>query len=257
VSVDVHHVAEGGTGSEAVVLSGSLGSDLRMWDPQVGPLLDAGYRVIRYDHRGHGASPVPCGPYTLDDHGGDVLALLDRLGIERAHVVGLSLGGMTGMWLASRRPERVGRLVLCCTSARLGPARMWAERAEAVAASGTGSIADAVVQRWTTERWREANPDRVRELTAMVAATPDDGYVAACSAIQHMEMLDRLPSITAPTLVIAGADDQATPPEHGRAIVERIAGARLEVVDGAAHLGNIEQPERFNELIAAHLRGAA
>jgi 3-oxoadipate enol-lactonase len=250
--VDVHHVVDGPADGDVVVLSGSLGSDLRMWEPQVAPLVDAGFRVVRYDHRGHGASPVPDGPYTLADLGGDALALMARLGAGRVHWVGLSLGGMVGMWLAAHHPQRIGNLALCCTSARL-PGGIWAERAALVRAEGTAAVARSVVERWFTPQWRAANPEAVAHYERMVSDAPAEGYASCCGAIETMEVYDALPSITAPTLVLAGADDPATPPEHGRRIAERVPGARLEVLVGAAHLANVEQPELFGDLLLAHL----
>ncbi|NIJ13209.1 3-oxoadipate enol-lactonase [Saccharomonospora amisosensis] len=252
----VNHVVEGPQDGEVVVLSGSIGSNLSMWEPQVPALTHAGYRVVRYDQRGHGRTPAPDRPCSLADLGGDVVELLDGLGVERAAFVGLSLGGMTGMWLAVNHPDRIGRLVLCCTSARLGTPQMWAERAEQARAHGMSAIADGSIQRWFTARWLADNPRLAREYHHMTAATSAEGYAACCAAIGSMDLLDDLPKITAPTLVIAGADDPATPPEeHGRPIAEAIPGARFEVVAHAAHLGNVEQPQRFTSLILDHLKG--
>ncbi|EHR50014.1 3-oxoadipate enol-lactonase [Saccharomonospora marina XMU15] len=251
----VNHVVEGPQDGDVVVLSGSIGSNLSMWQPQVPALTQAGYRVVRYDQRGHGRTPVPDHPCSLADLGGDVVELLDGLGVERAAFVGLSLGGMTGMWLAVNHPDRIDRLVLCCTSARLGSPQMWQERAEQARAQGMSAIADGSIQRWFTAQWLADNPQLAREYHHMTAATPAEGYAACCAAIGSMDLLDDLPKITAPTLVIAGADDPATPPEgHGRPIAEAIPGARFEVVAHAAHLGNVEQPQRFSSLILDHLR---
>jgi len=253
--VDVHHVAEGPERGEVVVLSGSLGSDTRMWDPQVKPLVDAGFRVVRYDHRGHGDSPVPRGPYSLDDLGADAIALLDGLGVPHAHWVGLSLGGMVGMWVAAHHPQRIQGLALCCTSARIRPAKMWADRAATVRTEGTRAVAEAVIDRWFTPTWRAANRERSAEFQQMVAATSAEGYASCCTAIERMDLFGALPRIAAPTLVIAAADDPATPPEHGVRIVGGIPNSRLEVVEQAAHLGNVEQPQQFTELLLAHLKG--
>lgn len=256
-AVKLHRVVEGPGDGPVVVLGGSLGSDLRMWDPQVAPLVERGFRVVRYDTRGHGASPVPPGPYELEDLGADVLALLDELGVARAHLVGLSLGGMTGMWLGVHAPDRVASLVLCCTSAKLGPPEMWADRARTVRAGGTAAVAEAGVRRWLTPGYRERHPERAGFLHAMIAAVPAEGYAACCEVIERMDQLGSLPEITAPTLVIAGAEDPATSPEdHARPIAEGIPGARLEVVADAAHLGSYEQPGEFTRLILDHLERA-
>jgi 3-oxoadipate enol-lactonase / 4-carboxymuconolactone decarboxylase len=248
--VTVFHEVSGPEDGPVVVLSGSLGSDLRMWDPQVEPLVAAGFRVVRYDHRGHGRSPAPAGPYSLDDLGGDLVALLDHLGVARVSLVGLSLGGMVGMWLAENEPSRLDRLVLCCTSARLGPAEMWEERARTARTVGMEPLADAAIGRWLTP---SADPDLARRLRAMVAGTSAEGYASCCTAIQTMSIEDGLGSITAPTLVITAAQDPATPPAHGLTIATAVPGARLVVVDGAAHLGNVERPAEFTSLILEHL----
>jgi 3-oxoadipate enol-lactonase len=253
-AVQVHRVVEGPEDGPVVVFAGSLGSDLRMWEPQVVPLLERGFRVVRYDTRGHGASPVPPGPYDLEDLGADYLALLDDLGVAKAHLVGLSLGGMTGMWLGVHAPGRIASLVLCCTSAKLGPPQMWADRARTVRAEGTAAVAGPGVSRWLTPAYLERHPDRAVFLRSMIAGVPAEGYAACCGVIERMDLLDALPKITAPTLVIAGADDPATPPgEHARPIADGIPGARLEVVADAAHLGSYEQPEEFTRLISEHL----
>jgi 3-oxoadipate enol-lactonase len=247
-----HHIVTGPEDAPALVLSNSIGSSLAMWDPQAAALAER-FRLIRYDTRGHGESPVPPGPYELADLGGDVLELLDHLGIERAHLAGLSLGGMTGMWLGTHAPERLGRLVLLCTSAKLGPPEMWADRARTVREQGTGAVAEGGVGRWLTEGFRAQHPDTTERLQAMIASQPDEGYAACCGVIERMDQVADLPAITAPTLVIAGAQDPATPPEHAERIVAGIPGARLEVLDPAAHLANVEQPEAVTRLILEHL----
>jgi 3-oxoadipate enol-lactonase len=251
-TVDLHHDVLGRDGAPVVVLSNSLGSTPWMWGAQV-PALAEGLRVVRYDHRGHGASPVPPGPYELADLGADALALLDRLGLERVHWCGLSLGGMVGMWLAIHAPERIDRLVLCCTSARLGPPEMWAQRAASVREHGLEAIADAGIGRWLTPEFVERRPDVTAQVRAMLVATPAEGYAACCTAIERMDLLPQLGAIRAPTLVIAAAEDPATPPEHAEAITERVAGARLVIVDRARHLATVEQPQAMTDLIAGHL----
>jgi 3-oxoadipate enol-lactonase len=251
--VPLDHVVEGD--GPTLLLGPSLGSTTAMWEPQVAALAEH-FRVVRYDHRGHGGSPAPDGPYELADLGGDVLALLDALGVERSHVGGLSLGGMVAMWLAINAPERVDRLALLCTSAKLGPPSMWQERATAVREAGaTSVIADAVVERWLTAAYAQAHPDLVASLRAMVASIDPVGYAACCGAIERMDLLDELPGIAAPTLVLAAREDPATPPEHAEAIASRIDGARLEVLDDAAHLANVQHPDTVTALLLDHLAG--
>jgi 3-oxoadipate enol-lactonase len=249
---EVHHRFDGPADAPALVLSNSLGSTLAMWDPQV-PALASRFRVLRYDHRGHGGSPVPPGPYTLAELGGDVRALLDRYELARVSFCGVSLGGLVGMWLASHAPDRVDRLVLCCTAPRFAPARAWAERAALVRAEGTGAVAEAVVGRWFTPSFAARAPDLVARMRAMVASTPAEGYAACCDAIERGDLRPELAAIKAPTLVIAGADDPAAPPEQAYAIAEEVAGARVVVVPHAAHLANVEQADAVTKLILDHL----
>lgn len=250
-AVEVHVQVEGPEDAPVVVFSPSLGSTLAMWDAQAAAL--RGHRrVVRYDPRGHGRSPAPRGPYELADLADDVVALLDRLDLPAVDFCGLSLGGMTGMQLAVHHPERIRRLVLCCTAAKLPP-EPWAERAAAVRAAGTASIAGTVVQRWLTPQYAAAHPALVRDLEAMVESASDEGYAECCDAIRRMDLLDSLERVRAPTLVVAGRDDPATPPEHAARIAARIAGARLEVLAPAAHLANLEQAEALTALLLGHL----
>ena len=244
----MHYRIDGPDDGPPLLMINSLGADLRMWEPQV-PALAHRHRMIRYDARGHGRSPVPEGRYSLADLGGDALALLDRLGIESADICGLSLGGMTAMWLAAHAPDRVRRLVLCCTSARMGPPQGWAERAATVRAHGTGAVADAVLARWLTPAWAAAHPDTAAELRAMIAATPAAGYAGSCAAIEEMDLRPDLTRISAPTVVLAGADDPSAPPDHGAVIVAGIRGARMHVLDDAAHLATYQHPDIANRLI--------
>ena len=251
-AVDVHAVVEGPEDAPVVVLAGSLGSTLEMWDPQV-PALAERFRVVRYDARGHGRSPVPPGPYSIDDLVDDAVALLDRLGVARASFVGLSLGGMAAMRLAAREPHRVERVAVLCTSALLGPAAGWEERAATVRVSGTSAIAEAVVARWVTEDLHAADPALVARLEAMVAGTSDQGYAACCDAILAMDLRPDLPAVRAPLLAIAGADDPATPPQHLSDIAQAVPGARLLVLPHAAHLANLEQVVAVNAALLLHL----
>jgi 3-oxoadipate enol-lactonase len=226
-----------------------------MWQPQVSALSER-FRVVRYDHRGHGKSPVPDGDYELAELGGDVLAMLDALGLERVHLGGLSLGGMVAMWVAAHAPERVDRLALLCTSAKIGPPEMWAARAETVRAHGTEAIADMLVGRWFTQGFAAENPDVITWARGLITGTPAAGYAGCCTAVQRMDLLPALESITAPTLVIAGAQDPATPPDaHARWVAAGIPHARLEIVPNAAHLANVEQRDVVTRLLLDFLGG--
>ena len=251
-AVTLHHTLEGTENTPVLVVSNSLGTTLRMWDDQAPALLER-FRLLRYDHRGHGNSPVPPGPYKIDDLGRDVLTLLDRLEVERFSYCGLSVGGAVGMWLASEIPERVERLVLCCTAARFAPPEQWDERAETVRADGVGAIADAVLERWFTTPFRKSHPGVIEWAGGMLRNTPAEGYAGYCEAIRDADLRSRLGAIRAPTLVVAGADDPAAPPEEAQLIRGSIPGARLVVVEQAAHLANVEQPEAITQAVLEHL----
>ncbi len=248
--MNLHHVDEGPRDAPVLVLAGSLGSTLEMWRPQAS--LTGRFRVIRLDHRGHGGSPVPPPPYRMADLAADSLALLDRLGLDRVAWCGLSLGGMVGMYLGSEAPERLSSLTLCCTTACFPDLTPWRDRIAAVRGGGTAPIAESVVSRWFTPEWAAANPDAVAETVAMVAGTPDEGYLGCCQAIEAWDHRDRLPAVAVPTLVIGGSADLSTPVEpHSRTLVDGIPGARLEVVH-AAHLATIERADETTALIAEH-----
>jgi len=248
----VAHTVSGRPDAPTVVLANSLGSTWEMWDANLAEW-EQHFRVIRFDTRGHGRSPVPAGPYDIDDLADDVVVLLDRLGVERAHFVGLSLGGMTGLRLAARNPSRVDRLVVLCTGARLDPAEAWTDRADLVRTKGSEAVAEAVVRRWFTEARLESDPHLRERSEAMVASTPAEGYASCCEVIATMDLLPDLPAITAPTLAIAGADDPATPPWQLERIADSVAHGKLLVVPGAAHLAAAERPDVINPAVIAHL----
>jgi 3-oxoadipate enol-lactonase len=251
-TVELHHLFEGSEEAPVLVMANSLGTTLRMWD-EGAPALRERFRLLRYDHRGHGGSPVPPGLYTIEDLGRDALALLDGLGIERFSWCGLSIGGMVGMWLASEAPERVEGLVLCCTSALLGPRELWDERIRVARKEGMDALVDSVVVRWFTPEFFSAHPETVEKAAAMLRGTDPEGYAGCCAAIRDMDLRDRLGQIRAPTLVISAAEDPATPPEHGELIRNSIPGAGFEVIPGASHLANIERPEAVTRAILDHL----
>ncbi|WP_299952717.1 3-oxoadipate enol-lactonase [uncultured Modestobacter sp.] len=253
-AVEVHAVVEGPADAPVLLLSNSLGSDLSMWDPQL-PALAQRFRVVRYDTRGHGRSPAVPGDATIDDLTDDVVALLDRLGVERAHVAGLSIGGMTGLRLAVREPHRVASLAVLCSSAHTGNAEAWRERAHTARTRGTAVLAETVVGRWLTPPYAAAHPDLVARLRAMIAAADDEGYAGCCAAIERMDQRPDLGAITVPTLVVSGAEDQAVPPEHQRLIADGVPGARFLSLSPAAHLANLEQPEQVTRALIAHATG--
>jgi len=250
--IDLHYGIEGPSGAPVLVLSHALGLSMAMWDPQVAAL-SREFRVVRYDHRAHGGSPVPDGPYRIEDLGGDLLHLLDKLALERVSFCGLSLGGMVGLWLAANAPERVDRLVVCCTAARMPRPEDYTERAKVVRAQGMAAIADMVIGRWFTPAFKARRPDVIAGIKARLLASPPEGYAATCEALAAMDLRDDLPRIAASTLVIAGGEDQATPPEHAEEIARRIPAAELVVIPDAAHLANIEQPDAVTDRILDHV----
>jgi 3-oxoadipate enol-lactonase len=248
----LHYTVDGPVDAPVLILGPSLGTTTRLWEPQL-PALTSRLRVVRYDHRGHGASPVPDGPYTIAELGGDVLGVLDDLGVERAHVGGLSLGGMVSMWVAAHAPSRVDRLVLMCTSAKLGPPENWSNRAATVRASGIEAVADAVVGRWLPKAYAARHPEVLAELRASLVSTPAEGYASCCDAIRVMDLQPDLPSVAAPTLVIAGLVDEATPPAHAQRIAALIPDSRLSLVAGAAHLANVSRPDVISDQLLTFL----
>ena len=248
MTVPLHYTLDGPPDAPVVVLGSSLGTSGAMWQPQM-EALRASFRVLRYDHRGHGGSPVPPGPYSLADLGGDLLTLLDILGLERVRLGGLSLGGMVAMWVAAHAPERVESVALLCTSAQLGPPSIWRERVSLVRQGGVAAIADVIVSRWFTPEFALRHAGVVAWARRMLVTTPDEGYIGCCAAIEQMDLIPGLARISAPALVIAAERDPATAPPHLEKIAAGIAGSRLEVVPDAAHLANVEQPEAVSRLL--------
>ena len=248
----LHHRLDGAEDAPVLVLSSSLGTTLELWEPNVARWTGS-FRLLRYDHRGHGRSPVAAGPYSVELLASDVLALLDEVGFERVSFCGVSLGGAVGMSLAATAPERVDRLVLACTSARFGDPAVWLERAAAVRAGGMRAVADTVVARWFTPALAARRPELVERFRGMLLATPAEGYAACCEALAAWDFRERLDAIAADTLVVAGADDPATPVEHAQLIATAVPTARLVVLPRAAHLANVEQQDRFAGLVADHL----
>lgn len=248
----IYHEITGSPGKPWLMLSNSLGTRLEMWEAQANALSDD-FRLLRYDSRGHGRSGAPAGPYTIDRLGRDALALLDALGIARAHFCGLSMGGMVGMWLGANAPDRIERLVLSNTGARLGPPELWSQRMETVMRAGMSALTDAVIERWFTPEFRAAHPDRVAPLRQMLLDTPAAGYAGCCAAIRDMDQREAVRSIAAPTLVIGGTCDSATPASMAEELAAGIPGAQLSLLK-AAHLSNIEQDQEFTRIVSSFLR---
>ena len=253
MSIRVHHLLEGPEGAPVVMFSNSLGTTLEMWDDQAAALSDR-YRVLRFDTRGHGRSPVPPGPYTVDDLADDALELLDHLGIERVAFCGLSLGGAIGMTLALNAPERVERLILCSTALEFGPPEGWHDRAATVRSEGMAAIAPAGMERWFTPA---APSEVVARFDAMLRSQPVDGYAACCEALAALDLRGQLGGVRVPALTIAGDDDPVTPPAKLEAIRAEITGARDAVIPGARHLTNAEHPRFFTHVLTGFLAESA
>jgi 3-oxoadipate enol-lactonase len=249
---ELHLQEEGVSEGPPVMFVNSLGTDLSVWDGQADRLADV-YRLLRYDQRGQGRSPTPPGPYSIDQLGIDALALLDRLGIDRVSLAGISLGGAVCMWLASEAPERIERLVLCCTSTSFGPADAWLQRAEQVRGKGIDSIADPVIERWFTPGFRDREPETVERFRRGLIATDPIGYAACCEAIAALDLRDRLRAIPAPAAVIAAPHDPAAPVDQLKEIADGIDGAELTILTDGAHLANVERADDVSEILLKHL----
>ena len=250
--MSLHHVVDGPAGAPVVVLSSSLGTTLQMWEPQVTALAEQ-FRVVRFDRRGHGGSPVAAATATIDDLGHDIVQLLDDLALERVSYCGISLGGLEGIWLGINAPTRIDRLALCCTAAAFLPRQNWVDRAATVRAEGTGAIVDGALERWFRPLLTETHPEVVAHYRTMLAATPAAGYAACCDVLADADLRDQLAEIRARTLVVSGADDPVSPPEAGEALAAAIPGAEHTVIENAAHIANVEQPEAFTAALLNHL----
>ena len=235
----------------AVVLSNPLGSDHTIWDRQL-PALEPHFRVVRYDTRGHGASDAPAGDYTIERLGLDIVSLLDALDITRAHICGGSLGGLTAQWLGARRPDRVASLVLANTGARIGSVETWNERIGLATTQGLGALADGILGRWFTPAFHAAEPDTIAAMKATLIRVNPHGYASCGAALRDADLRPLAPHIKAPTLVLTGTVDEATPPALGFWLAGAIPGAALVPLD-AAHIANIEQSAAFNRLLLSFL----
>lgn len=250
--IKIHYEIEGREDGPPLVFSNSLGTDLHMWDGQVSEAAGRGFRVIRYDQRGHGASTAPKGPYALERLGRDLIELADALKLERPLLCGLSMGGMTGMWSAIAEPRRFARMALCNTASWMPTRDIWDTRIAEVEKGGMAAVVDATEARWFTEGFRQANRKEVGRIRKMVLDTDPNGYAGGCAAIRDMDLRDKLGLIETPVHVVIGAHDPATTPERGQMLVERIPGAQKTVLD-AAHLSNVERPEDFNRAVFGFL----
>jgi 3-oxoadipate enol-lactonase len=248
---EIHYVLEGAANAPLLVLSNSLGAELGMWDAQTAEFSKR-YRVLRYDNRGHGQSSAPKAPYSLEEVAQDAALLIAHMGEGAVHFCGLSLGGMVGMWLATHRPELIDKLVLCNTSALLGPRENWEARIAAVREAGMQAVVKAVMERWFTEGFRSKSAALVAGVEQSFLKVSVEGYAGCCAAIRDMDQRKAIADIKATTMVVAGTHDPSTPPAMGQAIAETIHGARYVELP-AAHLSNIEAAAAFNDVVGHFL----
>ena len=251
---ELNYQLDGPQGAPVLVLSNSLGTDLGMWDTQI-PAFAEHFQVLRYDTRGHGQSLVSEGPYSIEQLGRDVLALLDALHVEKAHFCGLSMGGLIGQWLGINAGSRLRSLVVCNTAAKIGEPGVWNPRIETVLREGQAAMValrDASIARWFTPEYAQANPDEAKRITDMLAATSPQGYAANCAAVRDADFRDQLGAIEVPTLVVAGTEDAVTPPSGGHFIQERVPGAQYAEFY-AAHLSNVQAGDAFSQRVLVFL----
>jgi 3-oxoadipate enol-lactonase len=247
----IHVEVEGPERAPVLMLSNSLGTNLHMWDAQVAPFTHH-FRLVRYDRRGHGRSGAPRGPYSMERLGRDVLAILDGLGIGRINWCGLSMGGMVGQWLGAHAANRIDKLILSNTACYFDDKTMWAGRIKLVREKGLAGLVDANMERWFTKEFRESSLQAVAPIREMFLATNVEGYVACGEAIRDMDHRPLLPNIKAPTLVIAGRFDPATPLDMNDFIRDQIPGAKLAILE-AAHIANVEQPQAYADTVLGFL----
>jgi 3-oxoadipate enol-lactonase len=251
-TVELHHVVQGPADAPAILLGGSIGTNWRMWQPQVEELSRT-FRVVAFDTRGHGRSPTAAGPTRMEDLAADVVALADRVGVARFGYCGLSIGGAIGQVLAAQHADRVAALVLCCTAARFGDPTSWHERAERVRREGMAWLVESTRGRWFADGFADREPEEAQRFLSMVEATDREGYAACCDALAAYDGREQLPKITAPTMVIAGAEDPATPVARSEELAAGIPDAKLTVVPDAAHLATAERPDVVTPLVRSHL----
>lgn len=248
-----HYRTDGAAGKPALLFANSLGSDLRIWD-EVAARLAGRYHVIRYDLRGHGLSEAPAPPYSAADLAGDAVAILDQLNIHQAIVCGVSVGGLVAQAIAVNRPERVRALVLCDTGAKIATPEAWQQRIDKVRADGVDSLVQMTMERWFSAGFRARFPVEVRGYSLMLRQTSAAGYIGTCAALRETDFRAAITQVKQPTLVLCGAEDIATPPELGCELAGLIPGAQFFLIDNAAHLPCIEQPDATAARMAQFLQ---
>jgi 3-oxoadipate enol-lactonase len=253
--LSVNYTLDGRASGPVITMSNSLASNLSMWDPQMS-VLASRYRILRYDTRGHGGTDAPPGPYSLEELTEDVRALLQALGITRTHFIGLSMGGMIGQIMAIKYPQLLQSVVLCDTMSRVPTEAkpMWDDRIHTAEIQGMERLVEPTLARWFTEPFRQKGSPVLDQVRTMIRTTPPRGYAGCCHAIAALNLTDHLRAISLPTLIIVGEDDPGTPVAASRVIHEQVKGSELVILKSAALLSNLEQPEAFNQALAAFLQ---
>jgi 3-oxoadipate enol-lactonase len=244
--------AEAGSEDRGLVLLHSLGTDRRMWQPQIRGFTSM-RRVVTIDLPGHGGSAARPGEYTLDELGRDVLAIASEAGLARFDFCGISLGGLIGLWLAINAPDRIAILVVSNTATRIGSGALWSERIRAVSEGGMAGVRAQVVPRFLSEDFPERDPETFALVEEMFLSVDPTGYVGCCAALRDADLSGEVGSIDCPTVIITGGLDVATPPEEAESLHRSITGSRLEMIPGAAHLASLDQPDAFTKLVVTAL----
>lgn len=248
-----HYVVDGSADSPTLVLGNPLGTTLDVWDDMVEDLA-AHFHLVRFDLRGHGGSIQKTGNWTISDLASDVLAVLDDLGVRRAHYAGMSLGGALGMYIAIHYPERINRLALVCTAAQISTPQYWHQQARTVRNHGLDDTAERSMKYWFSEGFILSQPTTVARIQRMLAAIDPPGYAACCEAIADLDLRSDLPRIVADTLVAIASGDQVTTLSDAETLLARISNSEMEVISGASHLANVERPELVTDLLLYHFR---
>jgi 3-oxoadipate enol-lactonase len=251
----LHYRLHGPAGAPALALVNSLGTDDRIWDPLI-ELLAADYRILSYDKRGHGLSDAPSGDYSLDDHIGDLHGLLHHVGFDRLALCGVSIGGIIAQGLAVKHPERLAALVCCDTAQKVADPAFWTARIAAIRASGIASIADGIMERWFSARFRRERPDDLAGWRNLFVRSDVDGYCSTCATLRDTDLTKDVHAIEAPTLFVVGDEDGSTPVDIVRAASANIPGAGFEIIAGAGHIPSIEQPAILAEWLVRFLQEA-
>ena len=244
---EINYQTFGDASQPAIIFSNSLGTQFNMWQPQIS-FFEKKFYVICYDTRGHGASSAPQGPYSIEQLGTDVVHLLDHLNIEKASFCGISMGGLTGQWLAIHHPERFNHVIVCNTAAKIGQEQAWNDRAQLVREQGLKPIAETAASRWFTEPFIRSNTAIVESLSNDLGAGSPEGYASCCEALAKADVREQLKNITIPTLVVAGQKDPVTTVADAQYLVNQIPNSQLIEIN-ASHISNIECPENFSHAL--------